>query len=94
MLGLAQHADTMSLFTILDAIINHLQNRVSQANLNADRARSVIEHISRLQQIVHRLQMLKPDDTEYAYLRALVLFSNGKIGFYSLYIAVIGSAML
>lgn len=29
-LGLAQHADTLSLFTILTAIINHLQNSVAE----------------------------------------------------------------
>lgn len=46
--------------------------------LTADRVKSVVDHIVKLQELVQRLQQLKIDDVEYAYLRALVLFSNGQ----------------
>ncbi|XP_067934684.1 orphan steroid hormone receptor 2-like isoform X2 [Watersipora subatra] len=79
-LGLAQHSETMSLFTILAAIVNHLQNSVAQGKLSAERVKDVMDHIIRLQELIQRLQKLHIDNVEYAYLRALVLFSTDHIG--------------
>lgn len=45
--------------------------------LNADRAKGVVDHIICLQELIQRLQKLRMDNVEYAYLRALVLFSTG-----------------
>lgn len=37
-----------------------------------------MDHIVRLQELIQRLQKLRIDNIEYAYLRALVLFSTGE----------------
>ena len=47
--------------------------------LAGDRVKGVVDHIIRLQELVQRLQHLKIDNIEYAYLRALVLFSTGML---------------
>ncbi|KAL4227065.1 Nuclear receptor subfamily 2 group C member 2 [Mactra antiquata] len=74
-LGLAQHADTMSLSTMLMAILNHLQSTVETDKPSGDRVKSVIEHILKLQNYIQKMQSLQVDNQEYAYLKALLLFS-------------------
>lgn len=43
-----------------------------------DRVKSVIEHILKLQNYIQNMQSLQVDNQEYAYLKALLLFSPGK----------------
>ena len=43
-----------------------------------DRVKSVIEHILKLQNYIQNMQNLQVDNQEYAYLKALLLFSPGK----------------
>ncbi|XP_056001229.1 orphan steroid hormone receptor 2-like isoform X2 [Ostrea edulis] len=74
-LGLAQCAQSMSLSTILMAILNHLQTALQQDKNSAERVKIVIDHILKLQHYIQSLEALQIDPEEYAYLKALVLFS-------------------
>jgi hypothetical protein len=46
--------------------------------MTANKIKSVTEHICRLQDCVSSLHRLQVDSVEYAYLKALTLFSAGK----------------
>eukprot|EP00105_Crassostrea_gigas_P019577 XP_011438117.1 PREDICTED: orphan steroid hormone receptor 2 isoform X2 [Crassostrea gigas] len=74
-LGLAQCAQSMSLSTILMAILNHLQTALQQDKNSAERVKLVIDHILKLQNYIQSLEALQIDSEEFAYLKALVLFS-------------------
>jgi len=74
-LGLAQCSQVMSLATILSAIVTHLQTTLSQDKLSVQRVKQVTDHICRLQDFVNSLQRLQVDDREYAYLKAIALFT-------------------
>jgi len=74
-LGLAQCSQVMSLATILSAIVTHLQTTLSQDKLSVQRVKQVTDHICRLQDFVNSLQRLQVDDHEYAYLKAIALFT-------------------
>ncbi|XP_078091343.1 nuclear receptor subfamily 2 group C member 1-like isoform X15 [Mustelus asterias] len=69
-LGLAQCSQVMNLSTILTAIVNHLQTSLQQ-----DRVKVVMEHIWKLQEFCNSMVKLSLDGYEYAYLKAIVLFS-------------------
>lgn len=77
-LGLAQCAYTLSLPGILTSIINHLQANIAQEKITTSKVKYVTEHICRLQDCVNSLHKLQVDSVEYAYLKALTLFSAGK----------------
>ncbi|XP_072305775.1 nuclear receptor subfamily 2 group C member 2 isoform X1 [Eucyclogobius newberryi] len=70
-LGLAQCAHVMNLSTILSAIINHLQDD----KLSGERVKQVMEHIWKFQEFCNSMTRLDTDSYEYAYLKAIVLFS-------------------
>lgn len=74
-LGLAQCSNVMNVGTILGAIINHLQSSLQEEKLSPDRVKSVMEHIWRMQEFCNSMTKLCPDAYEYAYLKAIVLFS-------------------
>ncbi|XP_063093853.1 nuclear receptor subfamily 2 group C member 2 isoform X6 [Cavia porcellus] len=74
-LGLAQCAQVMSLSTILAAIVNHLQNSIQEDKLSGERVKQVMEHIWKLQEFCNSMARLEIDGYEYAYLKAIVLFS-------------------
>ncbi|XP_011312552.1 orphan steroid hormone receptor 2 [Fopius arisanus] len=78
-LGLAQCAYTLSLPSILTSIINHLQASIAQEKITASKVKLITEHICRLQDCVSSLQKMQVDATEYAYLKALTLFSADNI---------------
>lgn len=75
LLGLAQCSQVMSLATILSAIVTHLQTTLHQDKLSVQRVKQVTDHICKLQDFVNSLQRLEVDDHEYAYLKAVVLFT-------------------
>ncbi|CAH1265163.1 NR2C2 [Branchiostoma lanceolatum] len=79
-LGLSQCSAVMSLPTILTAIVNHLQSSVQADKLSADRVKVVMEHIWKLQEFINKMAALTVDPTEYAYMKALVLFSTDHPG--------------
>ncbi|XP_030640307.1 nuclear receptor subfamily 2 group C member 2 [Chanos chanos] len=74
-LGLAQCAQTMNLSTILAAIVSHLQTNMQDDKLSGERIRLVMEHIWKLQEFCNSMAKLETDGYEYAYLKAIVLFS-------------------
>ncbi|CAL1292000.1 unnamed protein product [Larinioides sclopetarius] len=74
-LGLAQCSQVMSVKTIFSAIISHLQSSVQQDRLSASRVKQVTDHICKLQDFVNSMLRLQVDEHEYAYLKAIVLFS-------------------
>ncbi|KAM5231857.1 nuclear receptor subfamily 2 group C member 2 isoform 1-T1 [Hipposideros larvatus] len=82
-LGLAQCAQVMSLSTILAAIVNHLQNSIQEDKLSGDRIKQVMEHIWKLQEFCNSMAKLDIDGYEYAYLKAIVLFSPGYVSIYN-----------
>ncbi|XP_060930530.1 nuclear receptor subfamily 2 group C member 2 [Limanda limanda] len=74
-LGLAQCAHVMNLSTILTAIVNHLQSSIQDDKLSGDRVKQVMEHIWKFQEFCNSMTRLDTDSYEYAYLKAIVLFS-------------------
>ncbi|XP_064807280.1 nuclear receptor subfamily 2 group C member 1-like isoform X3 [Oncorhynchus masou masou] len=74
-LGLAQCANVMNVATILAAIINHLQTSLQEEKLSPERVKLVMEHIWRMQEFCNSMAKLSPDSYEYAYLKAIILFS-------------------
>uniref|UniRef100_UPI0035902185 nuclear receptor subfamily 2 group C member 2-like isoform X3 n=1 Tax=Myxine glutinosa TaxID=7769 RepID=UPI0035902185 len=74
-LGLSQCAHIMNLSTILTAIVNHLQASLQQDKLSNERVRVVMEHIWKLQEFCNSMTKLAVDPTEYAFLKAITLFS-------------------
>lgn len=76
-LGLAQCAYTLSLPNILTSIINHLQANIAQEKITGNKVKIITEHFIRLQECLGSLHKLQIDAVEYAYLKALTLFSAG-----------------
>ncbi|XP_061780592.1 nuclear receptor subfamily 2 group C member 1 isoform X2 [Nerophis lumbriciformis] len=74
-LGLAQCSNVMNVGTILSAIISHLQTSLQEDKLSQERVKVVMEHIWRLQEFCNSMSKLAPDAYEYAFLKAIVLFS-------------------
>ncbi|KAJ7329918.1 hypothetical protein JRQ81_016092 [Phrynocephalus forsythii] len=74
-LGLAQCSQVMNVATILTAFVNHLHSSLQQDKLSADRGKLVMEHIFKLQEFCNSMVKLCLDGYEYAYLKAIVLFS-------------------
>uniref|UniRef100_A0A3Q2CWK6 Nuclear receptor subfamily 2, group C, member 2 n=1 Tax=Cyprinodon variegatus TaxID=28743 RepID=A0A3Q2CWK6_CYPVA len=74
-LGLAQCTHVMNLSTILAAIINHLQSSVQDEKFSGERVKQVMEHIWKFQEFCNSMTRLETDSYEYAYLKAIVLFS-------------------
>ncbi|XP_025020148.1 nuclear receptor subfamily 2 group C member 1 isoform X3 [Python bivittatus] len=74
-LGLAQCSQVMNVATILTAFVNHLHNSLQPDKLSADRGKLVMEHIFKLQEFCNSMVKLCLDGYEYAYLKAIVLFS-------------------
>ncbi|XP_020284412.1 orphan steroid hormone receptor 2 isoform X3 [Pseudomyrmex gracilis] len=78
-LGLAQCAYTLSLSSIISSIISHLQVSFTHEKITASKVKYVTEHICRLQECVGSLHKMQVDSVEYAYLKALTLFSPDNI---------------
>ncbi|XP_019370613.1 PREDICTED: nuclear receptor subfamily 2 group C member 1 isoform X1 [Gavialis gangeticus] len=74
-LGLAQCSQVMNVATILTAFVNHLHGSLQQDKLSSDRGKLVMEHIFKLQEFCNSMVKLCLDGYEYAYLKAIVLFS-------------------
>ncbi|XP_069485911.1 nuclear receptor subfamily 2 group C member 1 isoform X2 [Ambystoma mexicanum] len=74
-LGLAQCSQVMNVATILTAFVNHLHSSLQQDKSSAERVKLVMEHIFKLQEFCNSMVKLSLDGYEYAYLKAIVLFS-------------------
>ncbi|XP_069085206.1 nuclear receptor subfamily 2 group C member 1 isoform X2 [Pleurodeles waltl] len=74
-LGLAQCAQVMNVATILTAFVNHLHGSLQQDKSSSERVKLVMDHIFKLQEFCNSMVKLSLDGYEYAYLKAIVLFS-------------------
>ncbi|XP_053321553.1 nuclear receptor subfamily 2 group C member 1 [Spea bombifrons] len=74
-LGLAQCSQVMNVATILTAFVNHLHTSMQHDKLSTDKVKLVMDHIFKLQEFCNSMVRLGPDGCEYAYLKAIVLFS-------------------
>ncbi|KAL3289717.1 hypothetical protein HHI36_023117 [Cryptolaemus montrouzieri] len=74
-LGLAQCSQTLSLTTILSALISHLHASIAQDKMSANKVKQVTDHIVKLRDYVSTMNRLHVDEHEYAYLKAISLFS-------------------
>ncbi|XP_068082275.1 orphan steroid hormone receptor 2 isoform X2 [Anabrus simplex] len=79
-LGLAQCSEILSLSSILSSIINHLQTSVAQESISPRQVKQVTDHICKLQEYVSSMARLQVDEHEYAYLKAITLFSSDQPG--------------
>ncbi|XP_057665929.1 nuclear receptor subfamily 2 group C member 1-like isoform X2 [Diorhabda carinulata] len=74
-LGLAQCSQSLSLSTILSALISHLHASIAQDKMTATKVKQVTDHIVKLQDFVTTMNRLHVNEQEYAYLKAITLFS-------------------
>ncbi|XP_047917062.2 nuclear receptor subfamily 2 group C member 1 isoform X8 [Anser cygnoides] len=79
-LGLAQCSQVMNVANMLAAFVNHLHSSLQQDKLPTDRGKLVMEHIFKLQEFCNSMVKLCLDGYEYAYLKAIVLFSPDHSG--------------
>ncbi|KAF5274574.1 hypothetical protein FQA39_LY07186 [Lamprigera yunnana] len=74
-LGLAQCSQSLSLSTILSSLISHLHTSIAQDKMSAVKIKQVTDHIVKLQDFVTTINRMRVDEHEYAYLKAIRLFS-------------------
>ncbi|XP_052609113.1 nuclear receptor subfamily 2 group C member 1 isoform X1 [Peromyscus californicus insignis] len=74
-LGLAQCWQVMNVATILATFVNCLHSSLQQDKMSPERRKSLMEHIFKLQEFCNSMVKLCIDGYEYAYLKAIVLFS-------------------
>lgn len=74
-LGLAQCSHSLSLSTILSALISHLHASIAQDKMSPNKVKQVTDHIVKLQDYVNIMNRLHIDENEYAYLKAITMFS-------------------
>ncbi|KAG8514014.1 Nuclear receptor subfamily 2 group C member 1, partial [Galemys pyrenaicus] len=74
-LGLAQCWQVMNVATILATFVNCLHSSLQQDKMSTERRKLLMEHIFKLQEFCNSMVKLCIDGYEYAYLKAIVLFS-------------------
>ncbi|XP_017371403.1 nuclear receptor subfamily 2 group C member 1 isoform X2 [Cebus imitator] len=74
-LGLAQCWQVMNVATILATFVNCLHGSLQQDKMSTERRKLLMDHIFRLQEFCNSMVKLCIDGYEYAYLKAIVLFS-------------------
>ncbi|XP_053441557.1 nuclear receptor subfamily 2 group C member 1 isoform X2 [Nycticebus coucang] len=74
-LGLAQCWQVMNVATILATFVNCLHNSLQQDKMSTEKRKLLMEHIFKLQEFCNSMVKLCIDGYEYAYLKAIVLFS-------------------
>ena len=78
-LGLAQISGKVSVSSLLSLVVSHQQTRVvNDTQLNV---KEVAETVCKIHQFVRTTGKLELDDTEFGFLKAVVLFSEGRIVF-------------
>lgn len=82
-LGLAQCSQSLPLSTVIYSLISQLQTSISQRKLSATKVKQVTENIRQIQDFSIQMSNLHVDEHEYAYLRAITLFSGDQPGLLS-----------
>jgi len=73
-LGLAQCSHLLPLSDILSAIVSHLQACLVMDSFSLSRTRQLVNSLTNIKNIVHRVSVLSMDQQEFAYLRLTILF--------------------
>lgn len=79
-LGLAQCSQSLSITTVLAALISHLHASIAQDKMPALKVKQVTDHIVKLQDYISCMNHLRVDEHEFAYLKAIALFSYDQPG--------------
>lgn len=74
-LGLSQCSQSLGLPAIIAALSAQLNTMIAQDKMSAAKVNQIADHILRLQDCATSMQSLHVDDQEYAYMRAITLFS-------------------
>ncbi len=74
-LGLAQISGQVSVATLLSLVVSHQQDRLSRAH--SVNVKDVVETVCKIHRYVNTLVGMDLDDTEFAYLKVIVLLSGG-----------------
>ncbi|XP_063220484.1 nuclear receptor subfamily 2 group C member 1-A-like isoform X2 [Bacillus rossius redtenbacheri] len=82
-LGLIQCSDVISLPAVLSTIINHLQVSFIQEKISTQQLKQVTDHVFKIQEYLGGMTRLHVDEHEYAYLKAIALFSTDQPGMLS-----------
>ncbi|KAL1493440.1 hypothetical protein ABEB36_011492 [Hypothenemus hampei] len=78
-LGLAQCSHSLSIPTIFSAFISHLHASIAQDKMTAVKVKQVTDNIVKLQGFVNSMNQLQVNEEEYAYLKAITLFSGDQL---------------
>ena len=79
-LGLAQISKQISVPSLLSLVVSHQQSRLAgDTSLNV---KEVAETVCKIHQYVKTLSKLELDDSEFGYLKAVLLFSEGEITYH------------
>ena len=84
-LSLAQCKDQISFPAVLTAAASHLQTCLGQDSLSLNRTKQLVNTLTKIKNIVNRLDELGLDPEEFAYLRLCSLFGPGEINFKLIY---------
>ncbi|ESO07842.1 hypothetical protein HELRODRAFT_92366, partial [Helobdella robusta] len=80
-LGLCQCYDTISLPSILNSVLIHLQTRlINNEKLASEKVREILNTVVLLQDYIGHIKRLKLSDAELAYMKAFVLFCPAQSG--------------
>lgn len=82
-LGLSQCSQTLPLSTVLFSLITQFQTSISQRKLPAAKVKQVTEHIRQIQEYAVSMARMQVDEHEYAYLKAISVFSGDQPGLVS-----------
>ncbi|CAM1322464.1 NR2C2 (predicted) [Pycnogonum litorale] len=74
-LGLTQSSEVMNLSTILSTINQQLYIDLEEGKCTVEQVKYLDENVQKLQEFVNTLLRMEVDEHEYAYLKAMILFS-------------------
>lgn len=79
-LGLSQCSHTLPLSNVLFSLIAQFQTSIAQRKMQAIKVKQITEHIRQIQEYALSMTRMQVDEHEYAYLKAITLFSVNQPG--------------
>lgn len=79
-LGLSQCSHSLPLSNVLFSLIAQFQTSIAQRKMPANKVKQITEHIRQIQEYAVSMNQLQVDEHEYAYLKAIALFSVDQSG--------------